>query len=234
MSTYLDLLDESASIKTFSRKIDYIRFNFKKHLKFDISHNAKILEIGPGLGEAVKYLNDRGFENIDIIDNDQGVINYINQTFKIRKSFFAEKLDEIENSLEMYDAIIATQVLEHIPKESHEAFLRILYNHLNKGGKMIITAPNMANPFTLFEKYGDITHEIGFTDSSFKQLSIKCDIPIKDIEIRGFNIPPYTMINLIRIPIQKILHAFILICYIANGGGYSRILTPNITLIVKK
>ena len=169
-----------------------------------------------------------------MVDNDEMVLNYIGSIFNIRKKILANQLDEIESLLDSYDVIIATQVLEHITKDKHYAFLKTLYMHLKRGGYIIITAPNMANPFTSFERYGDITHEIGFTDNSFRQLAIKCDIPQTMIEINGFNIPPYTPLNILRIVFQKIFHFIMLILSIINGGGYSMILTPNITLIVKK
>jgi len=234
MSSYLDYLDKNYSKKTFSRKVDYIKYNFQKYLKFENIAEARILEIGSGLGENIKYLNDRGITTIDIVDNDQGVLNNIGKSFKIQRAIFCEQFDKLESLLDKYDAIIATQVMEHIPRNEQLLFVNTLYKSLKSGGYIIITVPNMANPFTLYERYGDITHETGFTDNSLKQICLNCEIPLSSIEIKGFQIPPYSILNIIRITFQKFLHAIILLMSIMNAGGYSKVLTPNITLVIKK
>jgi hypothetical protein len=92
----------------------------------------------------------------------------------------------------------------------------------------------MGNPFTSFERYGDITHETSFTDSALKQLCMKCDIPVSMIKVDGFRIPPYSIINVLRIFFQKIFQGIILGLSIMNGGSYTTLLTPNITLVVTK
>ncbi len=60
------------------------------------------------------------------------------------------------------------------------------------------------------------------------------DIQASLIEVKGYEIPPYSLINVIRIFFQKLLHFVILIMSMMNGGSYSKMLTPNITLIVRK
>lgn len=233
MSTYLDYLNQISSPKTFLRKTKYIKYNFGKYLIFKNPSDIKVLEIGPGLGETIHYLNDKGIGTVDVADNDQTVLNYVNDKFKIDNLFHIDDVHRLDNTLDSYDAIIATQVLEHLPKNECVYFLNILLNHLKKDGHIIITVPNMANPFTLCERYADTTHENGFTDNSLRGLAAKCDIPSSSVEIKEFNIPPYSPINVIRIVLQKALHMVILLLSIVNGGSYSTLLTPNITLVIK-
>lgn len=234
MSTYLEYLQSITTAKTFSRKLDYIRYNFKKYFRFQNTSDVSILEIGPGLGESVSYFNRMGYHHIDIIDNDDSILAYIQNTFKINTTFKATDLGNIDTALGTYDVIICTQVLEHIPLDQYKPFLSTLFAHLKKDGHMIITVPNMANPFTLFERYGDITHTNGFTDNSLKELIAMCDIHAATVTVNGFHIPPYSILQIVRIGFQKLLHFMILMMSIANGGGYSKLLTPNITLAVKK
>jgi len=215
--------------------MDYLDYNFKKFLQFKNPADAKILEIGPGLGESVCYLNNKKVFNIDILDNDESILKNLKEKFKINNTFLSSTpLGEVDNKLGSYDAIIATQIFEHIPKEEYSEFLRITYSHLKIGGYLIITVPNMANPFTTCERYADITHENGFTDNSLHELAHQGNISDIKIKIQEFNIPPYSFLNIIRIILQKILHFFILVLSIINGGSYSKLLTPNITLIIQK
>ena len=233
MSTYLDYLNQISSKKTFSRKIDYIRYNFSSYI-LSKKKSDKFLEVGPGLGHSIKFFNSKGFKIIDIIDNDDSILNYISNKFEINNIYKTDDIKEIENQLDHYDVILATQVLEHVPINQYQYFLKILYKHLNKDGYLIITVPNMANPFTIFERYGDITHTNGFTDNSLIELALMSEIPRSSIKIRAYKIPPYSLLNIIRIFFQKILHLTLLFLSIINGGGYSKLLTPNITLLIKK
>ena len=234
MSNYLDYLNKISSSKTFLRKVNYIKYNFGKYLTFKNPAQVNILEIGPGLGEALSYLNSNGFNNIDVVDNDQNILDNIHNKHKVRTLFKADNLADINAQLTSYEIIIATQLLEHLPKDSYILFLEILFKHLKKDGRIIITVPNMANPFTICERYADITHTNGFTDNSLRELANQCDIPDTKVEIQEFNIPPYSFLNIIRIILQKILHFFILVLSIVNGGSYSKLLTPNITMVIKK
>lgn len=234
MTTYLDYLNQIYSSKTFSRKVDYVKYNFGKYLNFKNSSDVAILEIGPGLGEAISYLNNNGFGHIDVVDNDQSILNNIASKYRINKVFKTEDLEDVDTNLGSYEVILATQVLEHLPKNKYTSFLKTLYSHLKKDGRIIITAPNMANPFTICERYADITHINGFTSNSLKELANSCDMTNTNIIVQPFKIPPYSLLGIIRIILQKILHSFIYLASIINGGSYSKILTPNITLIIKK
>ena len=234
MSNYLNYLQNISTPRTFQRKCDYFRYNYGKIIFSKNKHANKILEIGPGLGEFISYLNSQEIENIDVVDNDDDILRYIKSKFKVNRIFKARRLPVIEKDLAMYDLIVSTQAIEHIPKTQYREFLTILYDHLNKNGLLIITVPNMGNPFTICERYADLTHHNGFTDISLKELANYCEFEKATVYVKGFAIPPYSVINLMRILFQKILHTLILFASIINGGTYSRFLTPNITLIIKK
>ena len=234
MSNYIDYLQKISTPSTFQRKRDYFKYNYENLIFSKKNHTKSILEIGPGLGEFILYLNSKDFKNIDIVDNDNSILVYNKSKFKISKAFLSESLVNIEKDLSTYDAIVLTQVLEHISKAQYKEFLTILYDHLNKNGILIITVPNMANPFTVCERYADLTHYNGFTDVSLKELLNYCELKKATAYVKNFSIPPYSVINVIRIFFQKITHGIILATSIANGGTYSKFLTPNITLIIRK
>jgi SAM-dependent methyltransferase len=234
MSNYINYLQKISSPNTFKRKKDYFKYNYGRLLFGATSSLKTLLEIGPGLGEFVSYLNQNNFNYIDILDNDKSVIDYIKSKFKIRNAYFEQRPSAIKNSRDRYDAIIITQVFEHIPKEQYVEYLKSLYELLNVGGKIIITVPNLANPFTNCELYADLTHYNGFTDVSLGELASYCGLENSKSCVYLFNIPPYSLVNIFRIVLQKILHAIIYGLSIINGGTYSRYLTPNITLVIER
>jgi len=232
--TYLSHLGASYNDKTFKRKVNYIRYNFGKIISEVIIPGGKVLEIGPGKGEFVKYLNNLAINDIDVVDSDSGVINLVKGTFKINNSFLCDDVSRISKKLGKYDLIMMIQVLEHIPIEKYVSTLRVLYKHLNSRGCLIIVVPNANNPLGLVERYGDLQHRNSFTEMSLRDLVNIAGIRNCDFEITGFSIPPYSLINLVRIVLQKAVHLFLMFLLILNGGVFSKTMTPNISLIIKK
>lgn len=233
--TYLSQLSNSGNDLTFIRKKEYIRYNFGRLIDDKLKHkNCSVLEIGPGLGEFISYCNDQGIESIDVIDYEKEVLDYVTKKFKIKNSFISGDVQPIENKLRMYDVIIMTQVLEHMPKDRHVPYLQTLYRHLNNGGIILITVPNIGNPLAIYERYYDYTHETAFTDHSLLQLADFAQLKNSETSVQGFHIPTYGFVNIIRSSFQFILHGLFKILFMINGGVYPQILTTNITLVIEK
>lgn len=230
---YIEHLNSHSDNKTLKRKQGYIKYNFGKYIPE--AKDLKLLEIWPWLGEFVSYLKNRWIDDITIVDNDQSILDYNIQKFHIKKVFLLENsIKELENKLETYDIIFLTQVLEHVPIDLQKELISSLYSLLNHNWKIIITVPNWNNFLSITERYWDITHTCMFTPTSLIQLCQFCWIKGNNIHINGYNIPPYSAVNLFRIFFQKILHAIILLIYVTNGWIFSTILTPNISLIITK
>ncbi len=233
--SYLTQLQAIGNAKTLTRKKEYISYNFGK----DIDHRLKkkmssVLEIGPGFGDFVEYVAEKKVKNIDIVDNDKSLTQFIQKKYKTRHVFLTNKLQSLKRKLDHYDVIMMTQVLEHIPKKAHVSVIRTLVGHLKKNGLLIITVPNIGNPLAIFERYYDYTHELAFTEHSLEQMIDFCGLKHIQIRVQPFNIPPYSLVNIIRIVLQKTLHVLFKLFYIVNGGVYPHILTTNITLLIEK
>ncbi len=234
MSNYLKHLESVSNSKTLKRKKDYIDYNLKKYFRGLESKSFKALEIGPGLGEFESYLNDKGITNIDIADNDTNFLQHVGNSFKVNKKILVKKIDSLNNSLDKYNLIFLMQVLEHFPANSYHIVLNNLFSHLKPGGYLVIIVPNANNPLGLVERYGDLQHTASFTQQSLVDLIQLSKINNFDYEIKGYEIPPYDIINIIRVILQKILHLFLLAIMIINGGIFYKTMTPNIMLVIKK
>jgi 2-polyprenyl-3-methyl-5-hydroxy-6-metoxy-1,4-benzoquinol methylase len=230
MGSYLKHLEQLSSPATFMSKKNYFAWNI---LPFLETQNPNILEIGPGLGEFISFLNDRKIVNIDIADNDKGVLGYIKRKFKIRKSFYVKDLSRNKN-LKNYDLIMMMQVLEHIPVSKHKAVLKLLFNALKRRGILLIIVPNANNPLGIVERYSDIQHTTSFTSQSLIDLVHNSGIKGYEMSIKGFEIPGYNVVNIMRKIFQKILHLLILGIMMVNGGLFFNILTPNIMLVIRR
>jgi len=231
---YLHHLDSLYTSKTFQRKIDYFRFNFGRFVNRLDLKKASVLEIGPGKGEFIAWLNSLGMEDIDVVDIDREVVDFVKTNYKIKNGFISNNISSIKDKMRMYDMIILVQVLEHIDPNKYFVFVRSIFSMLKKGGVLIIVVPNANNPLGMVERYGDLQHKNSFTEQSLKDLVLGSRITGYDIEIRGYSIPPYSILNIFRIFMQKILHLFLLLIMIVNGGSFYKIMTPNIVLVLKK
>ena len=227
-------MQELSNQKTSRRKKDYIDFNLKEYFKDLDLKSIKVLEVGPGMGEFEDYLNEREIVDIDIVDNDSSILNYVFKKNKIRKKYLTKDILLIANNLRNYNFIFLMQVLEHIPKDKYHKVIKLLYAHLEKGGYLIIVVPNANNPLGLIERYGDLQHTGSFTEQSLKDLTSLSGIKNYEMEIRGYEIPPYDPLNILRIVLQKILHAILLGLMVINGGIYFKTMTPNIMLAIRK
>jgi len=234
MNGYTKHLKQQYSRKTFSRKVAYVKYNFGKELIKCVIKEGSILEIGPGMGECVAYANELGINLIDVVDNDKDIVNYLVKKYKIRKSYVLD-VNKISNQLTgKYDIILMIQVLEHVQVEAAVRMIKLLYSKLNIDGELMVVVPNANNPLGIVERYGDIQHTTSFTEQSLKDLITQSQINGYDLIIRGYEIPPYNLINIIRIIFQKILHVILLLLMVINGGTYFKTMTPNITMVVKK
>lgn len=229
MSQYLDHLKDEYTNQSFSRKLSYFEHNLGRYFS---DKKIDVLEVGPGMGEFVSFCNSRGISCVDVVDNDSGVLAHIKKNFKIRSAFLMESLRG--KDLGRYDLIVLVQVVEHIPPDQYKSTLSTLYSHLKVGGRIIIVVPNGNNPLGLIERYGDLQHYNCFTSQSLRDLVRVSELSECKVELRGYNIPPSSLLNVIRILVQKILHMILLLLMIANGGTYFNIMTPNIMLVLSK
>jgi len=234
MSDYIRHLQELYTPETFKRKKDYIDYNLGSYLSKIGYKKLKVLEVGPGMGEFESYLNDKGVVDIDIADNDQGILDYSLSKYKINKAILTKKIEDLDKKINKYNLIFLMQVLEHIPIDKYSETVKILFKHLERGGFLIIVVPNGNNPLGLIERYGDLQHTGCFTEQSLKDLINVSGLKNYQIRIRGYEIPTYSIINVIRVLLQKILHLFLLLIMIINGGIYFKTMTPNIMMAVNK
>lgn len=234
MGNYIQHLQQLSSGQTLKRKKDYIDFNLKNFFDKISFKNIKVLEIGPGLGEFESYLNEKGVFDIDIADDDKSVLKFVSNKYKISSKHQIKEAPAFENWLGKYNFIFLMQVLEHLPKDKYHKVLRLLYTHLKVGGFLVIVVPNANNPLGLIERYGDLQHTGSFTEQSLKDLIRLSDIKDYEVKIQGYEIPPFDLLNIIRIFLQKILHFLLLGIMIINGGIYFRKMTPNVMLSIRK
>lgn len=130
--------------------------------------NTPILEIGSGSGSLLTFLRDLGFTNLTGVEvseseasrcRDLGLNVYTEDAFE-----FLSRADKSPK------VIIMKAVLEHFPRDEGLKLLKIISEKLNgSDGILLVDVPNMDWIFASHERYMDLTHHTGFTESSLQQ-----------------------------------------------------------------
>ncbi len=149
--------------------------------------NARILDIGSGGGHFLRFLMKKGYVNFLGIDISEQQVKFCRENV-CRNAEKADAFVFLDGCDGSYDAIVANDLLEHIAKRELLVLLRLIHRALKPGGVFISKTPNLGNPFSLFLRYKDFTHETGLTEMSMYQVlwvSGFRDITIAPLAQRG-------------------------------------------------
>lgn len=155
------------SKKEYENSFSQFKLNYGQF--FSPVKDTKILDIGCGTGHFLYYLEKKGYTHFLGIDISPQQVDFCRENVS-KKVEVADAFEYLKEKKNMYDAIVANDLLEHIPKEEIIAFLKLVNTALKEKGVFLIRTPNMGNPFALYSRYKDFTHEVGFTDRSLYQV----------------------------------------------------------------
>lgn len=144
--------------------IDYAKWLFQTQCIYPPQIQANVLEIGCGMGRFLLHLKEMGYSNISGIDVDES-------QYEIAKKdglnvFLSDAIQFLSNDISKYHAIYAFDVLEHIEKQKSFEILKLIYNHLQDDGMLVIQVPNALSPTATYFRYIDFTHTISYTEHS--------------------------------------------------------------------
>jgi 2-polyprenyl-3-methyl-5-hydroxy-6-metoxy-1,4-benzoquinol methylase len=187
---------------------------------------ALIRDAGCGEGAFLLFLKSKGYTNISGIDLSPENVAISNEMG------LAVVQDDITKSTvwpdaPTYDAIVALDVIEHLPKPEVGPFLARLRLSLKPGGKLILQTPNMGSLFAMTHRYADLSHEFGVTELSAVSLLLIAGFECGEITI----LPSWnatTALGRAREIYLSILHR---LWTLAEGQGRIRIPTKNLIII---
>lgn len=131
--------------------------------------NVKILDLGCRMGHFLNFLEIESYTNYLGVDISEENIEFCKKNgFNVDKG---DIFDFLKKSPDTYDAIIMNDIIEHLEKIEIVNLLKIIFQKLNNGGRLIIKAPNASNPIMASStRYIDFTHEVLFTEESLSQV----------------------------------------------------------------
>jgi len=129
----------------YDRIADRKRVNFIADvLQASLPASARILDVGCGNGVISRHLGRLGFQVLGIDVSDKTIEKARSVTSLPNVVFQQKSAEELVASGERYDAVICSEVLEHLTDPG--ALLKVLYATLKEDGKLIVTVPNGKGP----------------------------------------------------------------------------------------
>ena len=134
------------------------------------NRGARILEVACGGGRLLHLLKSLGYSQLEGVDCSPEQVALSRQVIDPARVFEADVLQFLEAHPASYDLILGLDLIEHLTKEEALRFLDACHGALQPGGRLVLQTPNGESPWAGHMRYGDFTHEVGFTPNSLSRL----------------------------------------------------------------
>jgi len=178
--------------------------NYFSHIRTDVisllplQASQRVLEIGAGGGDTLVYIKEKKLAG-EVMGIELLKIKNSNQNHPLIDKFQFANIEQenIDSPEEYFDIIICADILEHLADPWY--CVAKISRHLKKGGRMIVSIPNIREIKTLFRIVflGDFRYEEkgGILDNT--HLRFFCKKNIWQLMSTGFLTPVYCKPNIL-------------------------------------
>lgn len=134
------------------------------------NHYRKILDIGCGSGQYLKFLQNKGFEVFGVDHS----LEAVKMAAKNRIIVVKASATKLPFKTASFDLVLAISLIEHLSKRDAKKFISEVNMVLKPGGSFFLVTPNFASPLRLIQGknwfgYSDPTHINFFTPASLSK-----------------------------------------------------------------
>ncbi|TEU06070.1 MAG: class I SAM-dependent methyltransferase, partial [Candidatus Aminicenantes bacterium] len=104
------------------------------------ARNAQILDVGCGAGHFLYYLGKKGYTDFLGIDISRQQVDFCRENISQRVEL-ADAFEYLKDKKKAFDAVVANDMLEHIPKEEIITFVKLVNTALKDNGIFLIRTP---------------------------------------------------------------------------------------------
>lgn len=144
-----------------------------------------ILDLGCGPGT---FLGNyaAGFRAALGVDVAQPQIQYANSKYANDRVQF-EATDAVGFAgKRRFDVVISIEVIEHLPSDETQAFLRTIFALLNPGGTVVLATPNYSSLWPIIEWFVSKIGPVNYLDQHINRFTLKS--LAKELEKAGFKV----------------------------------------------
>ncbi len=158
-----------------------------------VKKDARILDVGCGVGEGLGLLKGLGYHNAAGVDISEEMVNTASEG-----GAEAYTLKQLAGMDAEFDMMLFSHVIEHIEYRDLQAFLESYFARLKSGGKVIILSPVLYDAF-----FNDIDHIKPYYPAGIvnlfsarrvsRQYGSEYRLKLMDIYFRTSSLQPYNM-----------------------------------------
>lgn len=188
-----------------------------------LAPGARVLDLGCGTGALLWCLKRMGDFELVGVDVSPEQIDVARQWLPTAELVCADGISYLKEHPGAFDAILSTDVIEHLPDDVLLDFMESAYAALRPNGLLCCRTPNAANLTGTYSRYMDLTHIRSFTDSSLRQLYDVGgfeDCRLVPIRSGGF-------VGEVRSTVEYLAHRFV---FLLCGRGLERTFTYNLMM----
>ena len=149
-------------------RVPYLRAVIRR--LFPPDKSVRILDVGCGYGALVHVLRESGYRNVCGIDGSQEQVD-LAARLGVEGVQFGEAFPSLQAAAPgSFDVLCFFDVLEHLDRQELHDLLVVASRALSPKGCCIGHVPNAQGIFSMNIRYGDLTHELAFTESSLRQI----------------------------------------------------------------
>ncbi len=190
---------------------------------------SSVVDIGCGQGGLVRLLLRDGYaaEGIDI-SPEQVAIAHRSGLPEVHLGDFRDLLTRDEP----LDAVVATDVLEHLTKTEVLDTLDVVVRALRPGGVLVARVPNAVSPFGGRIRHGDFTHESSYTARSLAQITAAAGFG--PVTVHACPPAAHGLASSARVLVWKPISGLFKLALAAETGALrGHIVTQNMTFVVQ-
>lgn len=165
---YRHYASDHAGLVNWAAERRIVRALVLPHLPADKS--ATILDVGCGQGTTVRTCQELGYANTSGVDVSPEQVELARRA-GIEDVYCHDFISYLTEKPGSFDALLATDVLEHLTRAEVLEVMDAVRLALRPGGVFIARVPNSGSPFAGRIVHGDFTHETSFTGRSLRQIA---------------------------------------------------------------
>ncbi len=216
--------------ETVEKQFPVWESRFRRHLPPDLA--VPVIDIGCGSGGFVHYLRRAGYSDVRGIDISGEQVSAA-RSLGIPGVTREDLREHLAANRAVYGAVAARDLIEHFTREEVIDILILVRESLRPGGVLLIQTVNLESPFSLRYRWGDLTHESGFTSYSLEAALLLAGFS----RAESFSAPPvfrYSLKSAVRSVLWKGIEGLWRFALMVESGQGRGIFTANLVTVARK